>query len=116
MKELRFDEKTEGRTFQMVDLSDDTLALVTAKRKELVDLMSGIDDELAETIIASESLDIVDNRLLLKAIRRGTLAQRIVPVLLGSAYKNAGIQPLLDAIINFLPVPHERDSIYNCFE
>lgn len=116
MKEIRFDEKTEGRTFQVIDPSADTMALLTVKRKELIDIISGIDDELAENIIASESLDDVDNKLLLNAIRRGTVAQKIVPVLLGSAYKNSGIQPLLDAIVNFLPVPHERNSIYSCFE
>lgn len=78
--------------------------------------MSGIDDELADIVIANESLDNVSNEQLLKAIRRVTIAQKIVPVLLGSAYKNCGVQPLLDAVVNFLPAPHQRNSIYNCFE
>lgn len=116
MKELRFDEKTEGQTYEILDLTDETLEMAKRKRKEIIDIVSGIDDQLADIIIETESFDKVDNKQLLKAIRRVTIAQKIVPVLLGSAYKNCGVQPLLDAVVNFLPAPHQRNSIYNCFE
>lgn len=116
LKKLIFDEKTEGQSYEILDLIGKTLEMAKQKRNQLIDIVSGIDDELAEIIIATESLDNVDNKQLLKAIRRVTIAQKIVPVLLGSAYKNCGVQPLLDAVINFLPAPHQHNSIYNCFE
>lgn len=116
LKKLIFDEKTEGQSYEILDLNGKTLEMAKQKRNQLIDIVSGIDDELAEIIIATESLDNVDNKQLLKAIRRVTIAQKIVPVLLGSAYKNCGVQPLLDAVINFLPAPHQHNSIYNCFE
>lgn len=85
------------------------------RRQAVIDTLSGIDDELAEVVISDEGYDKVTNDLIYAALRRSTCQQRIVPVLMGSAYKNVGIQKLMDAVNDFLPSPNERNQIYNCF-
>ncbi|MDR2019796.1 MAG: elongation factor G [Treponema sp.] len=73
-------------------------------REELIDEVSLFSDELAEKYLAGEA---VSEELIHQAIRSGTLAEQFVPVMVGSAYKNKGIQPLLDAVNNYLPNPTE---------
>lgn len=85
------------------------------KRNELIDLLSEVDDEMAEVLIRTESFDNVSNELIEQALRRATCQNKVVPVLLGSAYKNIGIQRLMDAVNAFLPKPEERNQIYDCF-
>jgi elongation factor G len=73
-------------------------------REELIDEVSLFSDELAEKYLAGEA---IPEDLLHRAIRQGTLAESFVPVMVGSAYKNKGIQLLLDAVTNYLPDPTE---------
>jgi elongation factor G len=73
-------------------------------REELIDAVSMFSDELAEKYLGGEA---VDEGLLRSAIRRGTLEEKFVPVMVGSAYKNKGIQPLLDGVACYLPNPGE---------
>jgi elongation factor G len=73
-------------------------------REELVDAVSMFSDELAELYLGGE---IVPDELIHEAIRKGTLAEQFVPVMVGSAYKNKGIQCLLDAVNRYLPNPTE---------
>jgi elongation factor G len=73
-------------------------------REELIDEVSLFSDELAEKYLGGEA---IPEELLHDAIRRGTLAESFVPVMVGSAYKNKGIQLLLDAVANYLPDPLE---------
>jgi elongation factor G len=73
-------------------------------REELLDAVSMFDDDLAEQFLEGAA---IDEDLLRKAIRKGTLAESFVPVMLGSAYKNKGIQPLLDGVAHYLPDPTE---------
>ncbi|NXL91492.1 RRF2M factor, partial [Alectura lathami] len=72
--------------------------------------VADLDDEFAELVLGeySESFDLIPADKLQSAIRRVTLAQKAVPVLCGSALKNKGVQPLLDAITMYLPAPDER--------
>ena len=73
-------------------------------REELIDAVSMFSDELAEKYLGGEA---VDEELLRAAIRRGTLEEKFVPVMVGSAYKNKGIQSLLDGVTHYLPNPTE---------
>ncbi|EFA06892.2 ribosome-releasing factor 2, mitochondrial [Tribolium castaneum] len=84
-------------------------------RSHLVDVLSTFDDSLANLVISSESFDITTVDII-KALRSVTLKQKAVPVLMGSAYKNIGIQPLMDSILLYLPSPSERDTHFSSFE
>jgi elongation factor G len=70
---------------------------------QLIDAIAEHDDELTETYLTDESL--VTAEMIKRALRTGTLADALTPVLLGSAFKNKGVQPLLDAVIDYLPSP-----------
>ncbi|XP_034484693.1 ribosome-releasing factor 2, mitochondrial isoform X2 [Drosophila innubila] len=116
LEQLSWQQKDFGRLYSIRKLeSSDTLRELQEKRNELIDQLSGLDDELAEIVISTESFDQVSNELIGQALRRATCQKKIVPVLLGSAYKNIGIQRLMDAVIDYLPSPGERNQIYNCF-
>ncbi|MEM6995722.1 MAG: elongation factor G [Myxococcota bacterium] len=80
-------------------------AELEAQRRVLIESVADVDDTLAEAYLADEA---IDPETLVAAIRRATLTRRATPVLLGSAYRNKGVQPLLDAVVNYLPSPKER--------
>ncbi len=75
----------------------------------LIDAIAEHDDELTETYLTDESL--VTPEMIKRALRAGTLADALTPVLLGSAFKNKGVQPLLDAVVDYLPSPLDVPSI-----
>jgi elongation factor G len=75
-----------------------------AAREKLVEVVADVDDAIAEKYLAGEP---VDGESLRAAIRRACVAQKIVPVLVGTALRNKGIQPLLDAVVDYLPSPLE---------
>jgi elongation factor G len=76
-------------------------------REELLDTVSLFSDEVTEAILE----DRVNEDLLLRAIRKGTISRDFTPVLMGSAYRNKGVQLLLNAVVNFLPDPSEVENI-----
>jgi len=71
-------------------------------RHQLVDTLSNFDDDLTEKFLAEEEITAEDLR---RALRRATIGTQVVPVLCGSAFKNKGVQPLLDAVVDYLPSP-----------
>lgn len=79
-----------------------------AKREELLDAASMFSDELMEAVLEGGE---VSEDLVMAAVRKGTLALEMVPVFIGSAYKNKGVQALLDAVISYLPAPKNIDNI-----
>ncbi|OWM80153.1 hypothetical protein CDL15_Pgr019317 [Punica granatum] len=78
--------------------------LVAEKRRELIEVVSEVDDKLAEAFLNDEPITPTD---LEEAIRRATIARKFVPVFMGSAFKNKGVQPLLDGVLDYLPCPTE---------
>lgn len=77
---------------------------VAEARAHLVERVAEVDDELAEQFLAEEAVQTEDLRA---AIRRATLALKFVPLFMGSAYKNKGVQLLLDGVRDYLPAPSE---------
>ncbi|KAK8747294.1 hypothetical protein OTU49_016731 [Cherax quadricarinatus] len=77
-------------------------------RCELTDQLADLDNKLAEYVLEKESIENVPPPILEEAIRRVTINQTAVPVLMGSSYKNTGVQPLMNAVISYLPSPQER--------
>jgi len=102
MKQIIWDDDTLGATSTTEDISGDYLDKANEYREKLIETIAEVDDEIMEAYL-SESL--ITDESLLNAIRKATINLKLVPVLCGSALKNKGIQPLLDAIINFLPSP-----------
>jgi elongation factor G len=100
MKALIF-EGDHGQNIEEREIPPELMDLAREKREELLDAASLFSDELTEAILE----DSVTEDLIHEAVRRGTLSLRLTPVLLGSAYKNKGVQPLLDAVHRYLPSP-----------
>ncbi len=83
------------------EIPEDLKADAESHREEMLDVVSMFSDELIEAVLE----DQVTEELVHEAIRLGTLSRQLTPVLVGSAYKNKGVQPLLDAVIQYLPNP-----------
>ncbi|RZC34417.1 ribosome-releasing factor 2, mitochondrial, partial [Asbolus verrucosus] len=119
MEKIIYD-KSKEKQISHVELSEksDPKSWNEAKlaRTRVVDTLSVFDDTLANLIISSESFDAITTRDIMTAVRQVTLKQQAVPVLLGSAYKNIGIQPLMDSVILYLPSPNERNKHFASFE
>ena len=76
------------------------------RREEMLDAVSMFSDELMEAVLEERETE----DMIYEAIRRGTVARELTPVLMGSAYRNKGVQPLLDAVVRYLPDPSEVDN------
>jgi elongation factor G len=104
MRALRFDPDSQGATVVREAVPADLAAVAEERRRRLVESVAEVDDELAELYVADRPIDADGLRA---AIRRATLANAIFPVFCGSALHNLGVQPLLDAVIDYLPSPTE---------
>ena len=117
LEHITWNSQSLGRVYKSEPISDENLLLeMQDKRNALIDQLSGMDDNLADVVISNEGFEKVTNGMIYTALRQATCSQKVVPVLLGSAYKNVGIQKLLDAVIDYLPQPQERNQLYDCFE
>ncbi|CAB0005555.1 unnamed protein product [Nesidiocoris tenuis] len=95
---------------------DELFAEAMDGRNEMVDKLSSLDDEIANIILEKGSLESVSQSEILKSVRRVAIAEKGVPVICGSSYKDIGVQPLLDAIVNFLPSPNQTKLAPNAFK
>src|SRR5207302_10104572 len=77
-------------------------------RELLLETLADVDDEIAEAYLEGEDISV---ETLKAAIRRATIADKINPVLTGSAFKNKGVQPMLDAVVDYLPSPLDVEAI-----
>ena len=102
MKEIVWTEETLGAEFKINDISDEYKEKSEEYRKKLVELAVEQDDEVMEAYLEG---DEPNSDVLKKCIRLGTIKGDFVPTLCGSAFKNKGVQPMLDAVIDYLPSP-----------
>ncbi len=102
MKQIRWDEEALGTTYDLIPLSDEYLQQAEEYREKMIEALAEYDDEVMEAYLSELPIDASK---LLDAIRNATVNLELVPVLCGSALRNKGIQPLLDAIVKFLPSP-----------
>jgi elongation factor G len=101
MRALYFDGDN-GEIIRSEAIPENLLAMAKTKRDELIDAASIFSDELTEAILEERE---IPESLILDAVRKGTLERGLTPVLMGSAYKNKGVQPLLDNVNRLLPCP-----------
>ncbi|KAJ8925928.1 hypothetical protein NQ315_009780 [Exocentrus adspersus] len=109
-------DKRVEKTFLTEDKYPEYWTQANIARMTLIDKLTNHCDELANTVISLESLENVSSVDVVKALSRVTHSQKAVPVLLGSAYKNVGVQSLMDAVILYLPSPNKKNEVYKCFE
>ncbi len=107
MKAVYFDGAS-GEEVRVSDIPDHLLEEAKAKREELIDAASLFSDELTEAILEEQDIPA---EMLYAAVRKGTLKREITPVYMGSAYKNKGVQPLLDGVTHLLPAPSEVENV-----
>ena len=100
--------KDDGSEWDISDIPEDKLDEANAKRQTLLDVIAEADDEILEKYLGDEELTVSEIK---KAIRKGTIEGLFVPVLAGSAFKNKGVQLLLNAVIDYLPSPLDIDPI-----
>jgi elongation factor G len=103
MKAVYFDGDY-GQDVRIEDIPGNLLSEALKRREELMDTASLFSDDLTEAILEEKE---ITSDLLISALRNGTLSRKITPVFMGSAYKNKGVQPLLDAVTRLLPCPSD---------
>jgi elongation factor G len=101
MEAIYFDGPN-GEDLRTEPIPDALLPEAITRREELIDAATMFSDELMEAVLEEKE---ISNALLVEALRNGTISRKLTPVLVGSAYKNKGIQPLLDAVTRLLPCP-----------
>jgi elongation factor G len=101
-------EESLGAKFEYQDIPDDLKDAAATARSELIEMAVEMDDDIMEAYLEGTEPDTATLKAL---IRKGTLAFAFVPVLCGSAFKNKGVQPLLDAVVDYLPSPLDVPAI-----
>ena len=107
MKAVYFDGE-HGQTVRRERIPDSIRETAIERRRQMIESLSLLDESLMEAVCSGSEPTVEDLR---NVIRRATIEHRLIPVLLGSAYKNKGVQELLDAIAMYLPSPSERDVL-----
>jgi elongation factor G len=108
MKAVIWHEETLGAKFDVTDIPAEYAEKAAEYRSKLVETAVEMDDAALEAYLGGEE---PDEATLIKCIRKGTVAFKFVPVLCGSAFKNKGVQPLLDAVVDYLPSPADVEAI-----
>ncbi len=104
MKGIVWDDETMGAKYNVIDIPEELKAKAEEYREKLVEAVAETDDELMEKYLGGEELTKEEIK---KGIKKGTLDMTITPMLCGSAFKNKGVQTLLDAVVDYLPAPTE---------
>ena len=102
MEALVWLDEDLGAKWEVREIPEDLKAQADEYRQQLIDVLSRFDENILEKYVGEEEITVDD---LQSALRAGTIANEIVPVLNGSAFKNKGVQPLLDAIVAYMPSP-----------
>lgn len=108
MKALYWDEASKGMSFEEKPVPSGMLDECLRLREQIVEVAADVDERLMDIYLAGEQLTEAD---IVSGVRAQVIANKIVPVFCGSAFKNKGIQPLLDAVIAYLPSPVDVDSV-----
>ena len=108
-KAIRFDRATKGAQLNIGEIPADMLVLYDEKRLEMLEAVAEEDEAMLEKYLSEGELSSEE---IIGCVRKATIARAIVPVVCGSAFRNMGVQPLLDAVINYLPSPVDIGVMY----
>jgi elongation factor G len=108
MKAMIWHDETLGAKFDIVDIPADLVAKAEEARAYLVEKVSDFDEKVMAKYLEGQPVSAEEIKA---AMRKGTLAFQIVPVFCGSAFKNKGVQPLLDGVIDYLPGPLDKPNV-----
>ena len=108
MKQIEWDDDSKGSSFKVVEIEQNNMDIALEYREKMIETLADVDDEIMEKYLSEET---ISEDLIKKAICKAVTNLKLVCVLCGSALKNKGIQPLLDAIVEFLPSPYEVNYI-----
>jgi elongation factor G len=103
-KARMYHEESFGATFDDIDIPQDLLEMANKYRTQMLEAVSDVDDTLLEKYLEGKEISVAEVK---KVLKEATNQLKIVPVLCGSAFKNKGIQKLLDSVVDFLPSPVE---------
>jgi elongation factor G len=108
MKAIFYKDEAKGAEFEIREIPEDLRDVAQAAREKLIEAASDAEESIMEKYLGGETISIEE---LKAAIRKGTLAMMFFPILCGSAFKNKGVQPLLDAVVDYLPSPLDVPSV-----
>lgn len=108
MKAHIFSDDDQGETIDIQDIPADYADQAQEKRNELVETLADFDDELAERYLEGQEIDVPTIK---KAIRKAVIEKDFIPVFCGAAFKNKGVQQVLDGVITYLPSPIDRGEV-----
>ncbi len=108
MKAIYWEKESQGMAFKVSDIPDDMVVFAEEWREKIVEAAADANDEFMEKYLGD---GVLSNSEILAGIRSQTLGNKLVPAFCGSAFKNKGVQSLLDAVINFLPAPTDVEAI-----
>jgi elongation factor G len=104
MKALIWNDESKGAEYQTTDIPEDLKERAQEMRHKLLEAAAEADEELMEQYLEDEGVSFTEEQIR-AALRKGTIAIKLVPVVTGSAFKNKGVQTLLDAVVDYLPSP-----------
>lgn len=107
-KMLIWDDETQGSEYATREIPQDYVEQTEHEREKMIETLADSDDDLAEQYLGGEEITAADVQA---ALRKATIALKIVPVMCGAALRNKGIQPVLDSVVNYLPSPEDIPPI-----
>jgi elongation factor G len=107
-KLVTWEEDKLGLSYELSDIPPDVMTQAETYREKLIETIAEADDSIADKYLEGET---ISEKELIESIRKATLTLKVVPVLCGTALRNKGIQPVLDAVVNFLPSPEDVPPI-----
>ncbi len=108
MQAIMFDEDAQGANFRITAIPEESMSTAQEYRNRLIASLAELNDEIMDLYLEDQP---VEAALLRRVLRQGTIDLKIVPVICGSAFKNKGVQPLLDAVVDYLPAPNDIPPI-----
>ena len=110
MQAAVFDDESKGQKFEWVEIPDELKAICKEWRDKLIEAVADVDDEIMHLYLEGKGAEVTE-AMIHRGLRKGTCSFKLVPVVCGSAFKNKGVQMMLDAVVNYLPSPMDVPDV-----